>query len=651
MPFRETVPERLRAMPRWVCYRLEAGAKPGRRAKVPYCPKSGLRAKSNDPSTWATWSDARAALEVGPYDGLGFQLGDGVFGVDLDGVISDGTLNALAQDIVSTLDSYTEFSPSGTGVHILCLGRIPEGERRRGCVEMYGEGRFFTVTGRVFGTQSDLMERSRQAAIVHAKYLHRAEEPPRVVPMRRTDESDDASLISRACASRKGARFSALWNGDTRAYGGDHSRADLALINDLAFWTKGDPVRMDALFRQSGLMRSKWDKRHGRLSYGALTIEKALAHYAPAQPLSMAVSGASNAFLTASVAVPLNAAAPPPQRHPSAETSSTAGSKTAAVPMEPSVTPQDAFGHGSQANYLANAFRSDMARMRASQAYATGFTQLDKLCGGMQAGLYLLGAGSSLGKTTFALQLCDQVAAQGGHALYFSLEQSRFELASKSLSRTLAQTKPGAARTAFELRSSSDSQPLEDAIRAYAPTAERVHVVEGDASASSITATIDRFLSLHPGVKPLVVVDYLQIIAAEEPRQSDKERVDAAVRALKKAQMAHGIPLLLISSLNRANYLNPIDFESFKESGGIEYTADVVWGLQVRAVRDCPFASEKNAAERRERVRKAKLETPRNMELVCLKNRFGLSSFTCGFHYDARFDLFEEACTTPQRRY
>ena len=150
-----------------------------------------------------------------------------------------------------------------------------------------------------------------------------------------------------------------------------------------------------------------------------------------------------------------------------------------------------------------------------------------------------------------------------------------------------------------------------------------------------------QYMAANPGVKPIVIVDYLQIIPPTDPRQSDKEKVDNIVRGLKKLQGDNDLVVFIVSSINRANYLSPIDFESFKESGGIEYTADVVWGLQLQILNDDLFNSEKKIKEKREKVREAKKANPRKIELLCLKNRYGVSSYSCGFTYTPQFDLFE----------
>ena len=114
---------------------------------------------------------------------------------------------------------------------------------------------------------------------------------------------------------------------------------------------------------------------------------------------------------------------------------------------------------------------------------------------------------------------------------------------------------------------------------------------------------------------------------------------------LKRLSRALDITIIVISSVNRSNYLTPIDFESLKESGGIEYTADVIWGLQLQCLNDSVFSEANKIKEKRDIIRANKIAEPRKIELVCLKNRFGIASFSCYFDYYAAIDLFEETPT------
>jgi hypothetical protein len=141
---------------------------------------------------------------------------------------------------------------------------------------MYDSGRYFTVTGhRVEGTPATIEDRHEQLQRLHDD-LFAPTKPSTPPPPRSTGMLEDHALLERACAASNGDKFRGLWNGDSGPYNGDESAADLALCDVLAFWCSGDAVRIDSLFRQSGLMRGKWDERRGEQTYGQRTIRKAL---------------------------------------------------------------------------------------------------------------------------------------------------------------------------------------------------------------------------------------------------------------------------------------------------------------------------------------------------------------------------------------
>ena len=150
--YRETlvaVPDELRALPNWVCYRLEDRHGQQRPTKIPYNPITGEKAKANDPATWTGYETCVAAVERSEYDGIGFEFAPPYVGVDLDHCreAEAGEIQEWAADVIAHLDSYTEASPSGTGVHIILKGSLPPGRRREGPIEMYDSNRYFTVTG------------------------------------------------------------------------------------------------------------------------------------------------------------------------------------------------------------------------------------------------------------------------------------------------------------------------------------------------------------------------------------------------------------------------------------------------------------------------------------------------------------------------
>lgn len=302
-------------------------------------------------------------------------------------------------------------------------------------------------------------------------------------------------------------------------------------------------------------------------------------------------------------------------------------------------------------DYLDNIFTKDIAQLKNYKEVKTGFSNLDNKIGSLYPGLYAIGAISSLGKTTFTHQIADQIAAAGHDVLFFSLEQSRFELASKSIARLTAQANIQTASNALSIRKGdifgTGSDKEKAVLKAYQDykraVGDKISIIEGnfDTNIDTIKRTVENYIK-NNGVKPIVIVDYLQVIQSDPAQKvTTREAIDIIVTELKRLSRDKDIVVIVISSLNRNNYLSPIDFESFKESGGIEYTSDVVWGLQLQAMNNDIFNKEKSLKEKRELVRTAKAENPRKIEFVCLKNRYGRSSFKIGLIYYPEFDYFK----------
>ena len=283
----------------------------GRPTKMPFRP-SGEPARSNDPATWCSFDDAIFALMSGEFAGLGIMLGQGLFGIDLDGVRDPrtGTVTAEASSIIRRLSSYTEVSPSGKGIHILFEGdRLPDGRRRNGFVELYGPGspRFLTVTCQhLAGTPETLEHRQAEMEAVHGEYLggQRSAGGQEPLPLN-TASGSGSRPLSLGEASGSGAPgwgavprqglltpsgggvgaplaappnsgpLARLLAGDWSGYA-SRSEADLALCSFLAARHGGDAAQVDAQFRKSGLMRPKWDEPRGELTYGQRTVARAV---------------------------------------------------------------------------------------------------------------------------------------------------------------------------------------------------------------------------------------------------------------------------------------------------------------------------------------------------------------------------------------
>ena len=278
----DVLPAELRACAQWVVWRVEL--RNGKPTKVPYA-VDGRPASTTDPSTWAAFHEAVSCLRQGDVAGIGFVFtaADPFVGVDLDGAIDGDQAAPWAAEIVAELDSYTEVSPSGRGLHVLVRGELRAAGNRRGPVEMYDRERYFTMTGRVYEGRATIRDRQGELDAVHARHVARplaVAVPPQVAPV----DVDDRELLERAMRAKNGALFTRLWHGRTEGYS-SRSEADLALVSLLVFWTGGDEGRVDRLFRASGLYRAKWE----RADYRQATIGRALASahtfYAPARVL------------------------------------------------------------------------------------------------------------------------------------------------------------------------------------------------------------------------------------------------------------------------------------------------------------------------------------------------------------------------------
>ncbi|HLI51013.1 MAG TPA: phage/plasmid primase, P4 family, partial [Thermomicrobiaceae bacterium] len=279
----DTVPPELRERPQWVVWRLvpRPGGKPD---KQPINPHTGQLASSTDPATWSDFTTAWDAYQRGPWAGLGFVFAadDPYVGVDLDDCYDPvaESLNSWADEYVTRLDSYTEVSPSGTGVKLIVRAELPDDPQRKRYgrrtpqVEMYQAERFFTITGdSLWWTPPAVEERTEQLAAVYWRVFGTNSGQsalPRPTPL--GTKLTDNEIINRAMRAVNGAKFARLWRGDTGDFDNDDSRADLALCSLLAFWTGPDASRIDSLFRQSGLYREKWN----RADYREMTINQAL---------------------------------------------------------------------------------------------------------------------------------------------------------------------------------------------------------------------------------------------------------------------------------------------------------------------------------------------------------------------------------------
>jgi primase-polymerase (primpol)-like protein len=266
----ENIPALLQRERRWCLWKYRDGGH--RWTKIP-CSTSGAYARSNDPSTWTTYNDAIAAYGTARFDGVGFCLGDGWAGLDLDHITSG--------PVVDRLQCYRERSPGGAGVKAIGRSQRIGGEIDFGTTPpaftTWSGPRFFAVTGHGSGDPTIDITDVIDEWFALRTHTSRAAVPSyiRIGDTRGTEAIEtftDEQLVDRILATPQADKFLSLARGDTAAYGGDHSRADQALCSILAYWCSGDLEQVDRLFRQSGLMRPKWNTP----SYRRATLAKAV---------------------------------------------------------------------------------------------------------------------------------------------------------------------------------------------------------------------------------------------------------------------------------------------------------------------------------------------------------------------------------------
>ena len=310
---------------------------------------------------------------------------------------------------------------------------------------------------------------------------------------------------------------------------------------------------------------------------------------------------------------------------------------------------QDEAKQAAKAEYMSN---TAAAHMQGFDEYikartnrkplTTGFSQLDGyMGGGIYEGLYFIGGITSSGKTALGMQIADNLAEQGQDVIIFSLEMSRYELMARSISRLTFKNCRGidtsnakAARAILDGAFNSDAErQLYQVARAqYLDFNEHIHIHEGvgDIGVNHIRQTVERHISFT-NTRPVILVDYLQILAPYNERYTDKQNTDKAVTELKRISRDCQIPVIAISSLNRENYKNEVGYTAFKESGAIEYSCDVLLGLQYKNITTPGFNEDAEAKK-----------NPRTMQVKILKQRLAPKGNTVDFNYFAFANYFAE---------
>lgn len=292
-PIFENMPEEFKTRPQWMLWREEPSqSNPEKMTKPPYQP-NGRHAKSNDPATWNSFDTVKAAADR--FDGVGFVPGgdDDSIGIDFDdcrcpafdGVTSWAySLDMVSPDVagyIRKFNSYAEVSPSSRGIRVFVKGKLPVDGKKKGGFEVYQAKHYLTVTGHVLsGFPRTIEHRQAEVDAFYREVFEAHDEPLQqdIRPQLCISSDGWKNLREKAFKSKRGEEIRRLWDGDHSAYQ-SQNEADLAFCSDLAFWLRGNEEEIDAAFRESGLMRKKWNDTHestGR-TYGQMTISRAIA--------------------------------------------------------------------------------------------------------------------------------------------------------------------------------------------------------------------------------------------------------------------------------------------------------------------------------------------------------------------------------------
>lgn len=302
-------------------------------------------------------------------------------------------------------------------------------------------------------------------------------------------------------------------------------------------------------------------------------------------------------------------------------------------------------------SYLSEGgFEADLDYFRKYRDRKTGFKDIDEHLT-LYPGLGALTGATSLGKTSFCVQLADQLVERGETVLYFSLEQAPIELASKILARRVYARNPLSKINNIDIRNGASSDDLEAVKKAFLSVSERFNIIASDfnLTADQIVKYVEDFIK-EKEIRPVVIIDYLQIIASPEGRDP-RDRVDDAVKRFKKLSRDQELFILMISNMARSTYREKIGEDSFKESGLIEYTCDYLFGLQLAILEDDSFFSKKGSrggeketlkSEKQDKIDEASEAIPKDVVFKSVKNRNGKKVFRAFFKYHPDFDFFEE---------
>lgn len=658
----EAIPDEMKNIPQWFIWKHGEPDNKGKLRKIPHNLKGTRYISYTDENNYSTFDEVKEAYNnVSGMAGIGFNpKGTDITIVDVDikrdnetGQVT-GQLTAKEKAFLNA--GYVETSVSGNGYHAIFNHKPHESmgakvyvfDENNNQIEVYHSNvsGWVAITGDIYNnhSQMDNKETSKQFIDYLAKNYTPSEShteshteliadtssfiPPEldlsdVVPL--WLNTGNPKLVGKDIYKKD------LWQMADEAVAayGSRSEAIYALMRELAYFMWDNPKGLYALLDNNPYWSDYLhEKEHAR----AKEIKKAINSRINSGRIYDGQPTAEQDF------APFIA-----ERH----TEST---------QEPT---QDKVDKYKQYNAKANieALRVLIEYNAKIPPVSTGFPALDKVFdGGLYEGLYVIGAMSSLGKTTFIQQMADQIAQQGHDILFISLEMSRTDLMSKSISReTFLHTKQfkldeSNAKTSRGILDGSryykddergikgynmqEKETIEAGIERYSEYAGNIYIVEGG---NGVTYTdVQAKVKEHEkatGKTPVVIVDYLQLLEPTDVRATDKKNTDDAVKGLKKIVHDHHTPIFAISSVARNKYDQPLGMDAYKESGAIEYTSEVLLVLDFKEM----IVDSKSC-----NVNFEKKKTPRDVTITILKNRTGQTGHRVDYKYYPAYNMFDE---------
>ncbi|WP_432721536.1 DnaB-like helicase C-terminal domain-containing protein [Staphylococcus shinii] len=651
----EAIPDEMKNIPQWFMWiARDHNRADGKLAKYP-TDINGKAIKWQDKANLYTFDEVKQAYEQaqGKFAGVSFNVaGSNMTIIDLD--TTDGSYKDIEAKFLNA--GYVETSVSGRGAHVIFKGTPPHSlkdtknlyDANGDKIELFHSSGYIAITGNTI----DNHNRIDTPAITEQfmDYLAENYAPSESHTESHTEQSfnldsfvpprlNTADVVSMWLNTHnpklqgRDVYKKDLWHmadEALEAYNSDRSECLYALINELAYFMWDNPKGLYDLITNNPYWADYLHDRRTQATIG--DIKKAINNRKKSGRIRDGQPTAEEDF------APFIA-----ERH----TEST---------QEPT---QDKIDKYKQYNAKANieALRGLIEYNAKTPPVSTGFPALDEVFdGGLYEGLYVIGAMSSLGKTTFIQQMADQIAQQGHDILFISLEMSRTDLMSKSISReTFLHTKQykldeSNAKTSRGILDGSryykddergirgynmqEKETIEAGIERYSEYAGNIYIVEGGNGVTyeNVQAKVKEH-EKATGKTPVVIVDYLQLLEPTDVRATDKKNTDDAVKGLKKIVHDHHTPIFAISSVARNKYDQPLGMDAYKESGAIEYTSEVLLVLDFKEMvvdsKSCNVNFEKK-------------KTPRDVTITILKNRTGQTGHRVDYKYYPAYNMFDE---------